>query len=1260
MKKLKTLLCLLLFSAIALAETVQIAWQKPIKWDVQDSDRKVLAFDRAIYPDETGLPWWNQKIDGFAEIQNPIYEPCNADEIAILAANATKIGENLQVKNYQTTTQKITQNNLTLLPFVQENGIFKKLKSFEIKLTDLPQKALQAERNDPKRYAANSVLKNGTWQKIKVEATGIHKITFEELNSIGMASENVKIFGYGGNLLAEDFTQPYIDDLPEVAIFMEKGSDGIFNAGDFILFYARGTTGWHYSNRYFSHTQNFYATAGYYFITTDGGERKKMEVVEPYFGLEDGTISSFTDYYVHEKDLTNLIHSGREFYGEEFGGDHTLQNFSVPMPNVLAESATARLDVAARYKGGEYTSFKFSVNGLYVLNANVPPLEANATHEHAKVANVSNSFLPKATDKLLIQILYNKSQALGWLNYFELNIKRALTKVGDSPLFFRNIDHLGFGKMHRYTMAGGNENTQVWDITNPANLVKMPTTFADGQLSFVASTDSLHEYVAVNTASDQFLKPTFVGTVANQNLHALPQTDYVIISHADFLSEANRLAEYHRQHNNLRVTVVDHEKIFNEFSSGTPDGSAYRRFVKMFYDRAQNNKAEMPKYLLLFGDGCFDNRGILHAQNPIHKLLTYQSTNSVYETQSFVAEDYFGFLDDTEGISIAYNSLDIAIGRFPVYTQQQASDVVDKTIGYMENKLLGNWKNQAVFLADDDDDGMHMRDADDVAKITSTNYPDLLIKKLYLDAYQQEVSASGERYPLVKEMFLNYIKFGSLVLNYMGHGSYNGWANEQILLMKDVENMYNDKLPFWVTATCDFARFDDFKDNSGDLVLRNPNGGGIALFTTTRTVHAAPNYYLNREMMGNLMRRENGKQIALGEVLRISKNNRGGEANKLSFVLLGDPALVLASPNTHKVVTDSIDYKNVSEQTDTLRALDKIYLAGHITDLNGQPADDFNGYVHISVFDKEESITTLANDQKDPAKKHPFTYKDRPNPIFQGKAYVKDGKFNFSFLLPKDIRYNFGTGKIIYYAADEENNYEGNGSFADFVVGGENPNFEPDNSGPQIHAYLNSPDFVDGGKVNETPVFIAHLYDVSGLNTIGSGIGHDMIIKLDNNPLKEWSLNNYYESTIGSYQEGEVRYKFTELPEGKHTLTFRAWDLQNNSSSVSLNFEVVKGLKPVLYEMYAYPNPATTDVKFVYKHDRPESPLDIQASVFDLQGRLIWKSDKVAITNTDRTEIDWDLWNGNGVVRPGIYLVRMEVSVAKGEKVFKTIKLIIK
>ena len=1260
MKKATLLLFLSVVTLVLSAQRHQINWLPVEVWSTDSDSKRVLVIDDGNYASSSGLPSItialpdNQKVS----IENALYIDCTTEEEPVVADYVNQIPSQLTYEFILSTERKRTEASISIFPFVNEGGRIKKLLSFDLKPIQGTSLVSKAATLAATRYATNSVLENGTFVKIQVDKTGIYKLSYQDLVAMGVNPSNVRIFGYGGAMLPENFTKPYIDDLPEVAIYMDYGSDNQFGVGDYILFYAQGPTSWEYNADYglFIHTQNVYSNYGYYFVTSDAGTGKRiaLEPVETTSAVSD--VTTYTDYFVQEKDLVNLVSSGREFYGEEFSGSKLTYNYNYSLPNVLAEEATLRLNVAARSQ--LVPNFVSRVNNTVVGSLMVQSILNSPTYEYAKVAATTPAFYftPVATNQLNVSLTFSDASGSGWLNYFEINLKRSLNFSDDSPLFFRNIDLLNVDQVRRFVISGATSGTQVWNITDPLNITQVPTSFASSQLSFAANTSTIKEYVAI-TPGGTFLSPTIIGVIPNQNLHALAQVDMLILAPSEFLSEAQRLATAHRNLQGLSVHVVDASLIFNEFSSGTPDATAYRRFMKMFYDRS-STLGTMPRYLLLFGDGNFDNRGIISTDVDINKLLTFQSYNSVHGTESYTSDDYFTFLDDSEGVSFSTDKMDIGVGRFPVYTTSLASVAVDKTISYMENKILGSWKNQVVFLADDGDNNLHIKDCDSVAELTMRLNPDVLVRKLYLDAYNQEVTASGESYPMVNELFDNYIKFGVLMINFMGHGGYNAWTNEGVLTTERIENMYNEKLPLFVTATCDFSRFDSPRQSGGEKVFLNAHGGGMALYTTTRTVYAGPNYYLNREFVKNVFARDaNGEPLHLGDIMRAAKNARSGDSNKMNFTLLGDPALVLTYPASHTVVTDSINNVDVNEGTDTIRALSKVRLVGHIQDKMGVLASDFNGYLNISVFDKKETIKTLDNDVTVETKKNPYTFTDRTNALFVGSVEVINGYFVCEFIVPKDIRYSYGAGRIVYYAADPTLVYEANGYFEKFVIGGEDSNVVWENQGPDITLYLNTPTFKSGDKVNESPLLVAKVYDESGINAIGSGIGHDIIMKLDNNPLLEKSLNFYYEADMGNYKGGTVNYQLSDLSEGKHYLYFRVWDLQNNSSSAELNFIVEKGLSPNLYEMYAYPNPASYSASFVYEHDRPEQPLGVTASVYDLSGRLVYSNAQTTYTYGNRTEIVWDFY---GSVQPGVYLVRMDVAVTESEKVSKTLKLMIK
>ena len=540
--------------------------------------------------------------------------------------------------------------------------------------------------------------------------------------------------------------------------------------------------------------------------------------------------------------------------------------------------------------------------------------------------------------------------------------------------------------------------------------------------------------------------------------------------------------------------------------------------------------------------------------------------------------------------------------------------------------------------------------------------PNLLTRKLYLDSYTQEVSAVGETYPMLKKEFVDYINNGMLFINYMGHSGYNNWTNEQILTVTDIESMYNKRLPLFITASCSFSRFDDFKDSGGEVLMTNEAGGALALISASRTVFAQPNLLLNLEIAKELLKyNEKTKQInTIGEAYQLAKNKRAksSDSNRLGFVFIGDPAIRLAYPYTHIAKIDSINGKNIAATVDTIGALGIVRMSGSIKLKEDNSVDKtFNGYAHISVFDKEEIIETLCNDATASSNNVPFVYTYRTSPIYSGQVMVKDGLFNVEFIMPKDIRYNFGEGRVVIYAADETQGFEANGNCQKMIIGGEDENAVLEIEGPELSIYLNTPYFKNGDQVDPNPLFVAELKDISGINTIGSGIGHDIILKLDNDPNQEFVLNTYYESLFGAYNQGVVNYPLNNLQPGKHRLFFRVWDLQNNSSSAELEFEVVSEIDVELKNMYVYPNPVQNVANIVIEHDKPLNPIDVQLFIYDISGRMIWKDSYSLVTDASSSiKLNWDV---NSCITDGLLFVKAIVTDLNGKKDSKTTKIFV-
>lgn len=1105
---------------------------------------------------------------------------------------------------------------------------------------------------DGDRYASQSVLNTGKWIKIQVEKDGIYKLTLSDLKKMGFSSlDKVAIYGYGGWQVDEDFSKTYIDDLPEVAVW--KGAD-------YLLFYGRGPVKWQYSGSKdgFTHTNNPYSNYGYYFVTEKDVAGRVMEKA----ASADGAtlqITTFDDYVLHEKELAAVNNSGRELYGESFESALS-QNFTVSVPGITNDAGKASLSFIARASGSR-GNVTMSIDGNPLISGIF-----NTTSDEYVSATAVNSAADWTTgksEKVNVTIQYNtKGHKNMRLNYFRLQMKRQL-KVYANYTFFRSL--AASGNASRFVIQGGDANTLVFDITDGIHPLQMETRLSGTEVSFsIPAASALREFVAVQPS--QIKAPETVGEVANQNLHALPQQDMIIIAQPGLTSQAERLAEAHRTKDNLTVRVVAPEAIYNEFSSGTPDASAYRRFMKMFFDR-KTSEAGAPKYLLLFGDGSFDNRKLTANWQSVdmrNMLLTYQTENSL-DSYSYVVDDYFGFLDDADdAIDISGKKMDLGIGRFPVRTLAEATIAVDKVISYMNNDGTGSWKNNVCFIADDGSnadnfDTIHQVDANKTADIVEETNPSYVVSKVFFDAYKKSTSGGLASYPDVNTLIKKKLKEGLFLINYTGHGGTTSLSDEKVITQNDIMQADYDNLPIWITGTCDFCPFDASVTSAGESVFLNKKSGGIALFTTTRVAYTNTNANINTQLIRSLFENRAQSQT-LGGVLKDTKNSIGFSARKLGFSLIGDPALRIAYPHYQMAVT-SINGKDVSEGTSTLKALGKVVVKGKLY-AGGSEQSDFNGTMYATVFDNRASVTTLGNNiVQGVAQK--VTYDDYPNVLYKGNGVVSNGEFEFSFIVPKDISYsaeNFG--KMSLYALDATTGNEAQGAFLDFVVGGTSDTAETDTIGPEIRAlYLNDSTFVDGGQVNASPYFVAELWDKSGVNMTGSSLGHDMMLIIDDSPLLSYNLNSYYELLPGQDGAGIVRFAIPTLAPGIHQAELWVWDIHNNSTVHTFSFEVVEGLKPFIVDIVATPSPAREQVTFHLFHNRPESRMKVGIMVYDLTGRLYWKHEETGTSDLFKAyTVTWNLTNGAGApIHPGIYIYRAAISTDGSKEATKAKKLII-
>lgn len=773
---------------------------------------------------------------------------------------------------------------------------------------------------------------------------------------------------------------------------------------------------------------------------------------------------------------------------------------------------------------------------------------------------------------------------------------------------------------------------------------------------------------------------TYVKNIANQDLHADGQADLVIIIPASrtLLKQAQRLKEFHESHDGMRVNIVAADQLYNEFSSGTPDANAYRRYLRMLQDRAAT-EADMPKYLLLFGDCVWDNR-MLTADckrfDPDDFLLVYESENSFSETVCYAGDSWMGILAEGAGSDARRELQDVGVGRFPVTTVAEAKIMVDKTINYSKNQNGGAWQNTIMFMGDDGNDNIHMKDVDSVANSVGRDYPNFLIKKVMWDAYNRESSATGNTYPEVSKIIRQQQANGALVMDYGGHGSATLISHESVLGLSDFSESRTSNLPLWVTAACDIMPFDGVTETIGESAVLNEKGGAVAFYGTARTVFTSANKYINHAFMKRVLSLQDGKPIALGEAHRLAQNDvmlgtnryptptredpnktspeQDNTENHLQYSLLGDPALSLNLP-TAQVVVDEIDGVAVGSGTmPTVKAGSVIKMKGHVAGVEG-----FNGVVTATVRDTQEEITCKLNNTSGDGAEVAFKYLDRTKTLYHGSDSIRNGQFELTFAVPKDINYADGQGMINLYALNTDKTVRANGSCDQFIVGG-SAEAKNDSVGPSIYCYLNSPSFVDGGNVNSTPYFVAEIKDKDGINAAGSGIGHDLQLVIDGDMAKTYTLNNNFSYDFGTYTSGSTFYSIPELEEGPHRLQFRAWDIQNNSSTAVLHFNVVKGLRPQLFNIGVTNNPARTSTTFIISHDRMESNMDVVIELFDAAGRQMWRHAESGVSATGNYTVDWDLSvDGGRPLQTGVYLYRVKVSSEGSSYVSKTKKLIV-
>lgn len=1110
-------------------------------------------------------------------------------------------------------------------------------------------------------YAGHSVLAEGNWYQLAVTRSGVYQIDAALLQQMGIslpvASDQLRLYGRPGLPPGEACSARYTDDWQELPVLMEDGGDGQFNGSDYLMVFAEGPHGWTRDalHQRFQPVHNIYSDTSYLLLTLAPGGKRIQTVTNNTNPTQ--TITAYQYRYHYEQDLYNLLFSGKEWYGERFLAEALAPlnlNLAIPAP---VPGSTAQLVTRFAARSVDATSsFQVNVGGAPVLNPVIASVTTSNLDLFARESTTEAAFPAAALNSLNIQFQPGNGSAIGWLNNFDCYALSRLQYDGQQ-LDFRSWEGITPGAVASYLISQASSRLEVWRITDPQTPVRLGSSLEGSTLQFTDQHEQPEEYLAFEQDPAGLPRPIAKGLISNQDLHGAQPPDMLVVTTPALLPAANRLADWHRQQDGINCQVVTTTQAYLEFSGGQPNPVAIRDLAKMYYDRPGGGTHAF-RYLLLFGDASFDYKNRLG--NSGAGVPAYESSISLDPLSTYVSDDFFGFLDDAEDINTASSGiqLDLGIGRIPAGSLQAANAYIDKLQLYRQPATRGEWRNALTFIADDEDFNLHLRDAESITSRIQTINDRFQLNKIYLDAYPQESDAAGSRYPLVNQAISDQMQQGTLIWNFNGHGGFRRLA-EEVVLDTVIANSWqqHNRFPLFITATCDFAPYDNPTIYSlGEFLLLKPAGGAIALMTTTRLVFAYSNRIINSNYLAAALERQaDGHYRTLGEAVRTAKNTTYQSStdifNNLKFTLLGDPAFRLAFPQYNVAVT-AINGQPVSSPLDSIQAMEKITVEGMITDGQGQWQSGFNGLVFPQVLDKPYKKKTLANDPTSLVEE--FTVQDQY--LFKGKAAVQSGRFSFSFVVPKDLNYAGGNGAIRFYAQDSLS--DASGVFDQLPIGGSV--IPPrDEEGPVIRAWLNDTAFRDGGLVGTTPVLLLRLADSSGINVLGNGIGHDITLIIDGNTRLPLVLNEFFQTDIDTYQRGSLQFQLPSLSDGLHEFQIKAWDVVNNSSVVTLHCRVRSSSKLVIESALAWPNPSSGSVRFGINHNQGSNPLQAVIELFSADGHMVKTLDGTIIGKGNRSYMDWNGRDDRGnLVPPGVYFYRINVFAADGRQATLVKKLI--
>ncbi|MBO4306898.1 MAG: type IX secretion system sortase PorU [Bacteroidales bacterium] len=1097
------------------------------------------------------------------------------------------------------------------------------------------------------QYATHSVLRNGNWWKVAIAEDGIYRLSASDIQAFsGTKISDIAIYGHNGGKFDEDNSSPRIDDLEEIPIeIRDNNNNSIFDANDYILFYATGSSIWVFDSltQRYNYIIHPYSKYNYVYVSSSSGNHKR---ISSYISPEatGNNIESYHALRIHNVDQTNTHQSGQIWVGERFYGNNVQQTIHITLPAAPTGNISVRYALASVSTAS--SSFTISLNGQ------------SRQHNFSKSVRYTSNEMSvtafgSATLNFNLEYQYREGLANGYLDFIEVDATVPMTMNGDMMLMYvPAID----GSVCRHILMSTTDDTRIWDVTDMCNTKQMILGSGINSVFFNATTEKSHTYIAFNNNS--YKTPVSIVSIDNQDLHGATNPDLVIVCHPSLQSEALRLASLHSIYDDMEVLTVTPDEVYNEFSNGQSDPIAIREMLRMFWKRWQSdNTLRQPRYLLLFGKGSYDNKNILESTLPT--VITFQSVTSFDdEGTSYATDDIFGYLEDNESGRTS-ETLEVAIGRLPAKSLAEAAHLVDKIENYINRSDLshsdirGDWRNCVTLLADDADpscvaDTNFTYSSEITARLITTQYPQYTIDKIYADAYVQQSGADGSYYPDVNNALKKRIDYGCLLLNYIGHGSSQYIGTERFMMKSDISGYSNfNQLPMFITSTCSFGRYDLPGETCGAEEFLLAEGAGIACIAASRPISHVQS--INTDMCMQALNPEN----RIGDAIMLAKNHR---STSHALTLMGDPALRLSFP-THNVVVTTINGNAVVEgHADSAKVLSTVTIEGEIRDANGNIVSDFDGVIYPEVYDRVLRAVTLANDNEGCE----VSFTQQNNLLYKGRAPVVGGRFSYSFVVPRDVAYKYEAARLCHYA--KSSSEDATGAYTNLYLGGFDESVNLTECHPEINLYINDTNFRDGGITDENPTLLVTLFDSIGINAVGSGLGHDITATLDGNANTIIVLNDFYSTDIDNELRGSIRYSLSNLTSGMHTITVKAWNIYNFSSTATLTFLVRHSDTAATADFITYPNPATDNVWLRMEHNCKGNIETAQIDIFNSRGQQIYTIHP-SVSNDSYVigPVRWDTHASNGQhVPPGIYIARCTITTSEGERLTEHQKIIIR